>query len=76
MMCRLRLAWLLPACSDTAAQFVRTGNDGQQHDRTTQYGLRMGLFIVQEIARAHHGEVTTAMADGLIRFRGVLPRVV
>ncbi len=36
--------------------------------------LGLGLFIVREIARAHQGEVTATTADGVIRFRMVLPK--
>ncbi|WCM90706.1 sensor histidine kinase [Acidovorax sp. NCPPB 3576] len=36
--------------------------------------LGLGLFIVREIAKAHQGEVTASTADGLIRFKMVLPR--
>ncbi|GKS97487.1 HAMP domain-containing sensor histidine kinase [Acidovorax sp. SUPP2825] len=36
--------------------------------------LGLGLFIVREIAKAHQGEVTASTADGVIRFKMVLPK--
>lgn len=36
--------------------------------------LGLGLFIVREIARAHHGEVSAVSSSGAIRFKMVLPR--
>lgn len=44
----------------------------QPNSSTPNLGL--GLFIVREIARAHAGEVTASMANGLIRFKIVLPK--
>lgn len=36
-------------------------------------GLGLGLYIVDQIARAHGGDVSVASADGKIRFRVMLP---
>ena len=37
-------------------------------------GLGLGLFIVQQIARAHGGDVDLVAGDGRIVFRAVLQR--
>lgn len=48
----------------------------RRHATTQDAGrnLGLGLFIVREIARAHGGDVTVAMADGRVSFRMVLPK--
>jgi PAS domain S-box-containing protein len=49
----------------------RRGRSSESH---AQRGLGLGLFIVDQIARAHHGEVSVASRPGRTRFEVKLPR--
>ena len=48
----------------------RRGRQSADHPR----GLGLGLFIVQQIARAHGGEVSVESGEGRTTFRAVLQR--